>query len=424
MEALLDYIAQCPTAFHTAGHSAALLEAAGYTRLAETEEWQLTPGGKYYVMRNGSSVIAFRLPEGPVARLMMAAAHTDSPSFKLNEDPQFSGVGVERLSVEKYGGSIYATWLDRPLSIAGRVLVRTEGGVETRLVDLRQPCAVIPNVAIHMNRQMNEKNALNPAVDLVPVYGLEGCGSLKERIAAAAGAEEKDILGDDLFLYNPQRGVCWNGLVSAPRLDDLQCAYATLRALLEAEPAAGTAAVCCLFDNEEVGSQTKQGAAAPFLRSVAERIAAWSGERDLTAWLANSFMASCDNAHAQHPNHPELADSRHAPRMGGGVVIKHNAAQHYTTDGVSDAIFRLVCEKAGVAVQHYNNRPDMAGGSTLGNIANTQVALNTVDVGCAQLAMHSAWETAAASDTDAMVKALTALYETALVSDGKGGYRV
>lgn len=427
MEDLLTYIAQCPTAFHTVAHSGSVLETAGYTPLYEHTPWTLEKGGKYYVTRNGSSLIAFRVGTDAPTGFMMAAAHGDSPCFKLNESPEMAGPdGTVRLSVEKYGGSIHASWLDRPLSVAGRVMVRTGNGVSARLIDLREPCAIIPHVAIHMDRQMNDKNTLNAAVDMVPLYAPGAdVPSLASRVAAAAGAATEDILGSDLFIYNPQRGESWNGLITAPRLDDLHCAYAALRAFLDAGDNASAIPVCCIFDNEEVGSQTKQGAASTFLRDVLVHICVCLGldDTDLPRLLRGSFLASCDNAQGHHPNHPELADPRHAPVLGKGVVIKHNAAQHYTTDAVSDALFRLLCERAGVPVQHYNNRADMPGGSTLGNIANTQVSLNTVDIGCAQLAMHSAYETAAAADTDYMVRALKALFAAALEADGDGSYR-
>ena len=419
-QALFSYIAACPTAFQAAAHTAALLEAEGYRPLRETEEWMLEPGGRYYVTRNGSSLIAFRLPKGRPVGFMMTAAHGDSPTFKIKENAELTGENETRLSVEGYGGMLCASWMDRPLSVAGRAMVRTENGVAMRLIDLHDDLALIPNVAIHMNRDANNGAKYNFAVDMQPLYGEKG--GFRRRIAEAAGVAEEDLLTHDLFLYNPQPGVEWGGYISAPRLDDLQCAFASLQGFLTAGESQ-SAAVYCLFDNEEVGSQTKQGAASTFLRETLERICDALG-LTLRTMAAGSFLLSCDNAHAVHPNHPEYADKNHAVRMNGGVVIKYNASQRYTTDAVSAALFQTVCEAAGVPFQRYANRPDMAGGSTLGSIANTQVSLNMADIGLAQLAMHSAFETAGAEDTAHMVQALKTFFGMTLRSGGDGTYQL
>ena len=419
-QALFSYIAACPTAFQAAAHTAALLEAEGYRPLRETEEWMLEPGGRYYVTRNGSSLIAFRLPKGRPVGFMMTAAHGDSPTFKIKENAELTGENETRLSVEGYGGMLCASWMDRPLSVAGRAMVRTENGVAMRLIDLHDDLALIPNVAIHMNRDANNGAKYNFAVDMQPLYGEKG--GFRRRIAEAAGAAEEDLMTHDLFLYNPQPGVEWGGYISAPRLDDLQCAFAALQGFLTAGESQ-SAAVYCLFDNEEVGSQTKQGAASTFLRETLERICDALG-LTLRTMAAGSFLLSCDNAHAVHPNHPEYADKNHAVRMNGGVVIKYNASQRYATDAVSAALFQTVCEAAGVPFQRYANRPDMAGGSTLGSIANTQVSLNMADIGLAQLAMHSAFETAGAEDTAHMVQALKTFFGMTLRSGGNGTYQL
>ena len=419
-QALFSYIAACPTAFQAAAHTAALLEAEGYRPLRETEEWMLEPGGRYYVMRNGSSLIAFRLPKGRPVGFMMTAAHSDSPTFKIKENAELTGENETRLSVEGYGGMLCASWMDRPLSVAGRAMVRTEDGVAMRLIDLHDDLALIPNVAIHMNRDANNGAKYNFTVDMQPLYGEKG--GFHRRIAEAAGVVEEDLLTHDLFLYNPQPGVEWGGYISAPRLDDLQCAFASLQGFLTAGESQ-SAAVYCLFDNEEVGSQTKQGAASTFLRETLERICDALG-LTLRTMAAGSFLLSCDNAHAVHPNHPEYADKNHAVRMNGGVVIKYNASQRYATDAVSAALFQTVCEAAGVPFQRYANRPDMAGGSTLGSIANTQVSLNMADIGLAQLAMHSAFETAGAEDTAHMVQALKTFFGMTLRSGGDGTYQL
>mgnify|MGYP004630735809 CR=1 FL=1 len=419
---LFEYIAASPSPYHAVEHSAELLCQAGFLPLSEGEDWRLAPGQGYYVTRNGSSLIAFRARRA-FTGFMMTAAHSDSPTFKLKENPELTGSGCRRLAVERYGGMIMSSWMDRPLGIAGRVLLRKSRGVETRLLDLGGHCAVIPNVAIHMNRKVNDGYTWNPAVDLLPLWGSgEEKGFFRPTVAMALACREEDILATDLALYNPQEGVEWNGLLSAPRLDDLQCAFAALTAFLSAEESEALP-VYCLFDNEEVGSQTKQGAASTFLKDTLVRLCEALGQgSEYRRKVASSFLVSCDNAHAVHPNHPELSDPNHGVKLNGGVVIKYNAAQHYTSDGVSAALFQLICEEAGAPYQRFANRADMAGGSTLGNIANTQVSLNTVDIGLAQLAMHSAWETAGAEDTAAMVRALTAFYGRALTLTGPGEY--
>lgn len=426
---LFDFIGASPTAFHSVANAAKMLEAAGFSELCESGEWQLSAGEGYYVTRNGSSLIAFRFPEGDFNGYMMTAAHGDSPAFRIKENALLDGKDYVRFSTEKYGGMLCSSWMDRPLSVAGRITVRTADGIEIKNVDLREPVAIIPNVAIHMNRNANDGASFNAAVDMLPLYCLGGDGTetLRARVAAAAGVDEKDILTTDLSVYNTQAGVEWGTLISAPRLDDLQCAYASLCAFISACGEGMTAAsvpVYCLFDNEEVGSQTKQGAASTFLSDVLERVsaAAGLGPAGHRRHIANSFLVSCDNAHAVHPNHPEFADRNHSVYMNRGIVIKYNANQRYTSDAVSAALFRLVCEAADVPVQYYANRADMPGGSTLGNIANTQVSLNTVDIGLAQLAMHSSFETAGALDTDFLCRALAEFFGRSLVFCGGGKY--
>lgn len=421
---LFDYIEAGVTPYQAIANTAEMLRENGCTELTESAAWNLEAGKGYYVTRNGSSLIAFRMPEAEFSGFMMTAAHCDSPCLKIKEHAELAGGGYVQLSTEEYGGMICSSWFDRPLSVAGRVLVRTEAGVEQRLVDLREPTLIIPNVAIHMNRKVNDGMAYNFAVDMLPLYGLEdAAGTFRARIAKAADIAEEALLATDLFVYNPQKGVSWGGMISAPRLDDLQCAFSGLTAFCEAKSVENLP-VYCLFDNEEVGSRTKQGAASTFLRDVLNRIGEELGMTK-AAWcraVANSFLVSCDNAHACHPNHPEYSDKNHKVFMNQGVVVKYNANQSYTSDAVSAALFGEVCRKAEVPVQMFANRADMRGGSTLGNIANTQVSLNSVDIGLPQLAMHSSYETAGAEDTVHMVRALTAFYETVLTMEQDGVY--
>ncbi|MBE5761369.1 MAG: M18 family aminopeptidase [Clostridiales bacterium] len=425
-KALFDYIKNSPSPFHAVAYTVKLLESDGFTRLDESKPWEMEAGKGYYVTRNGSSVIAFRAPQKDFVGFMMTASHCDSPTFKIKENAELSDPNFVRLSVERYGGMICSTWMDRPLSVAGRAIVKTQNGAQMKLVDIEEPCALIPNVAIHMNRTANDGMKFNPAVDMLPLFAQgEEKGSFKKRIAKAAGVEEADIITTDLFVYNVQEGIEWNGYISAPRLDDLQCGFSALTAFRNAEKSESVP-VYCLFDNEEVGSTTKQGAASTFLADVLERISACAGltVSEHKAKIASSFLVSCDNAHAVHPNHPEYQDKNHAVYMNKGIVIKYNASQKYTSDGVSSAIFQLVCNKAGAPFQLYANRADMAGGGTLGNIANTQVSLNTVDIGLPQVAMHSAYETAGAKDTKSCVDALTVFYSSALKISGDGIYEL
>ena len=416
---LLDFIRRSPSCYHAAANLRAELLAAGYRELSEWDAWTLAEGGGYFVMRGGSSLIAFRLPRADFAGFQMAAAHSDSPSFKLKQNPELPDAHWVRLAAEPYGGMLMGTWLDRPLGVAGRLLVREDGRLVQRLADSGRDLAVIPNVAIHMNREANDGMKYQAQTDLVPLFGGPGAkGALLPLLAAGAGARPEDVAGFDLFLYNRQPGTFLgpeDELIASPRLDDLECAFACLKGFLAAG-SSRSVPVYCVFDNEEVGSLTKQGADSTFLRDTLRRIcrAAGKDEEGYLRAVARSFLVSADNAHAQHPNHPEYADGANCPYLNGGVVVKYNANQHYTTDAVSSAVFREICRAADVPVQVFSNRSDQRGGSTLGNIANAQVSLNTVDIGLAQLAMHSSYETAGALDPAQLVRAMTAYYERSL----------
>lgn len=335
----------------------------------------------------------------------MICSHTDSPSFKIKENPELDAdKKYTKLNVEKYGGMLCAPWFDRPLSLAGRVLVQTDEGIRQVLVNADRDLLMIPNLAIHMNREANDGFAYNVQTDLCPVIGDETAkGSFYELIAGLAGVGPEQILGTDLFLYNRQRGTFWGvnrEYIASPKLDDLQCLFASLQGFLAAKRVKNIA-VFCAFDNEETGSVSRQGAASTFLADTLQRINSGLGKtpEDYRRLLAGSFMISADNAHAVHPNHQEKADPVNRPQMNRGIVLKFNANQKYTTDGVSAAVFRSLCQRADVPCQSFTNRSDMAGGSTLGNISNTQVSVRCVDIGLAQLAMHSPYEMAGAKDT-------------------------
>lgn len=423
---LISFINASTTPFQAVAQSAGMLADAGYTQLVESEEWQLEAGKGYYVTRNGSSIIAFRIPQGDYIGFMITASHCDSPCFKIKENAEVVGKHFIQLSTEKYGGLINSTWLDRPLSVAGRVLVKTESGIESRLVDFKEPVAIIPNVAPHWSKTVNDNTNYNAAVDLVPLYGTKDReGTFRARIAELAGVSVEDIITTDLYVYNPQKGVEWGDFVSAPRLDDLQCAFSSLTAFISSGTGKSIP-VCCIFDNEEVGSRTKQGAASTFMRDTLARICVCLGKDDTTLRraAANSLLLSADNAHSTHPNHPELADKNHTVVMNEGIVIKYNASQSYTSDAVSSAMFQTICKEADVPVQLYTNRADIRGGGTLGNISNAQVSLNSVDIGLAQLAMHSSFETAGAKDTEYMVKAMRVFFEKSIIMKSDGAYTI
>ena len=424
IEELKGFLDSAHSVYHAVAALAWTLEDAGYVCLSEGAAWNLHPGGRYYLTRGGTALIAFRIPEQTPRGFMMSASHSDRPCFKLKENGELTGT-YTRVATEKYGGMLMAPWLDRPLSIAGRVLVDTGDGVQSRLLDIDRDLLLIPNVAIHMNRNANEGTACNPAVDTVPLLGSKGTeGKLQSFLEQEAGGK---ILGHDLYLYVRQDASLWGidrEYLSAQALDDLVCAWCCTKGFLAAEEnVADAVPVLCVFDSEEVGSNSAQGAASPLLEGTLERIARCL-ELELGCLLSQSFMVSADNAHGIHPNHPEYADPKNAPVPGEGVVLKFNAGQRYTTDGVSAAVFRKICSIAGVDVQTYYNRADLPGGSTLGNISLSHVAVPTADIGLAQLAMHSCYETMAVADARALVAAMTVYYSCCLDNDGDGSVKL
>ncbi|MBQ2926942.1 MAG: M18 family aminopeptidase [Oscillospiraceae bacterium] len=417
-KAFMSFLDASHSVYHAVQNLTDLLTDAGYTQLSEGEKWALVPGGKYYLTRGGTAVIAFRIPQGQVKGFVLSASHSDRPTFKVKENAELCGT-YTRLATERYGGMLMATWLDRPLSIAGRVVVETEKGVESKLVDIDRDLLLIPNVAIHMNRAANDGYKWNPAVDTLPLAGGKGAkGKLEQLLKKAAGGK---ILGHDLYLYIRQKAAVW-GLdkeyISAAALDDLACAWCCTQGFLQASDSESIP-VLCVFDSEEVGSASVQGAASRLLESTIDRICK-ARALDAQVLLANSFMVSADNAHAVHPNHPEYADANNAPVINGGVVLKFNANQRYTTDGITAAVFRKVCQAASASVQTYCNRADIPGGSTLGNISLSQVSVPTVDIGLPQLAMHACYETAGVQDVQDLETVMTRFYSTTLEKAGEG----
>ena len=408
INALRAFLDASHSMYHAQDYLVQTLKSEGYTRLLEQDAWNLVPGGKYYISRGGTAVIAFRVPNTAPKGFMMTASHSDHPGFKVKENFELAGT-YTRMAVERYSGTLISTWLDRPLSIAGRVTVETEEGIETKLVDIDKDLLLIPNVAIHMNREVNDGYKWNPAVDTLPLVGSkEAAGKLQALLEQEAGGK---ILGHDLFLYPRQKSTVWgvaDEFISSTVLDDLECAWGCTQGFLRAEESASVP-VLCVFDSEEVGSGSVQGAASMLLPDILRRICEVCGW-NLDQMLAQSFMISADNAHAIHPNHPELADPTNAPVMGKGIVLKHNANLMYCTDGMSGAIFRKVCARAEVPIQTYHNRADILGGSTLGRISLGKVSVLTADIGLPQLAMHSSYETAAVADVAYLEDAMTAYY--------------
>ena len=420
VKSLADFLDASKSVFHAVANLASLMEAEGYTRLNEGEDWELVPGGKYYLTRGGTAILAFRIPNGKPKGFLMSASHSDRPSFKVKENGELEGKYI-RLATEKYGGMLMAPWLDRPLSVAGRVMVETGDGVQAKLIDIDRDLMMMPNVAIHMNRKANDGYAYNPCSDTVPLLGgREAKGKFGALLEQEAGGK---ILGHDLYLYIRQKASVWGideEYISSAALDDLECAWGCTQGFLNADES-GSVPVLCVFDCEEVGSSSVQGAASRLLLDTLERVCEvmnWN----LKQMLSQSFLVSADNAHAIHPNHPEMADPANAPVVNGGIVIKFNASLRYCTDGVAAALMRKTCEKAGVPSQTYFNRADIPGGSTLGNISLHHVSVPTVDIGLPQLAMHSCYETAGVKDAEYLMDAMKAYYSSTLTVTPAGVY--
>lgn len=421
-KSLVDFLNGAHSVYHAVAQLVASLEEAGYSKLPEKGKWSLTAGGKYYLTRGDSALIAFRVPQAAPEGFMITASHSDRPTFKVKENGELTGK-YTRLATEKYGGMLIAPWLDRPLSIAGRVLVETPTGAQSRLIDIDRDLLLIPNVAIHMNRKANEGYEWNPAVDTLPLVGSQNAqGKLWDLVEAEAGGK---ILGHDLYLYVRQNATVWGvdeEFISAAALDDLACAWCCAQGFMTATENKAIP-VLCVFDSEEVGSVSAQGASSRFLEGTLSRICKVLA-LDEDQMLTGSFMLSADNAHALHPNHPEYADANNAPVLGGGVVLKFNANLRYATDGVTAAMFRKVCEQAGAQVQTYYNRADLPGGSTLGSVSIAHVSVPTADIGLPQLAMHSCYETMGVSDALDMENVMRVYYSSVLQTDGEGSFKM
>lgn len=400
---LLDFIYQSPTAFHAVESIKRLLVGQGFKELLEEEKWHLQKGRKYYVTKNNSCIAAFVVGNGcPSSHgFKIVGAHTDSPTFRIKPIPEIlAEEKYVKLNTEVYGGPILSTWFDRPLALAGRVVIKGQELLNPvmKLVNINRPLLIIPNLAIHMNRDVNKGFDINRQKDTLPLLGmvsekLEKNQYLLKLLADELSVNIEDILDFDLYLYEYEKG-CIIGLnnefISSGRLDDLQMVHAGLKALIDA-PAGDATNVLICYDNEEVGSKTKQGADSENLPHILERIvlAMGKGREEYLMSLAKSFMISCDSAHAVHPNSGEKADLTNRPVMNAGPTIKFAANQSYTSDSVSAAVYEQVCQKAGVPVQKFVNRSDMSGGSTIGPISSSHLDIKSVDMGTPILAMHS-----------------------------------
>lgn len=408
---LMEFLDQSPVNFLAVKTVSRHLDEAGFTKLNPRDAWQLKPGGKYYITKNSSAIFAFVVTtEGPTAGFRIISAHSDSPCLRIKPKAEMlSEGGVVKLNVEVYGGPILYTWFDRPLSMAGRVMLRTDDPLHprTEILKFDRPLLTIPHLAIHFNRAVNEGNPLSKQKDMPPVIAIvkdaaEKDNLLLRTVADALGCRMEDIIDFDLSLFDTTPA-CLVGLdeefLTSGRLDDLSMVHGAMTALLETTSTAQTR-VMAIFDNEETGSGTKQGAASPVLQQLLRRIVGClgGGEEEYLRSVDASFMVSADNAHAFHPNYAEKSDPTNHPVVGGGPVIKINANCKYMTDADSAAVFRVICEKAGVPCQYFVNHSDVAGGSTLGNILTSQIDLRGVDMGEAIWAMHSVRETMATRD--------------------------
>lgn len=419
---MLDFIDKSPTCFQVVSNLRKELLNNGFTELFEKEKWSLKPGGKYFVTRNDSSIISFTIPQKKYDGFYITASHSDSPCFKIKPYPEIESSGAYvKLNIEKYGGMLCSPWFDRPLSVAGRVLICTGDGIESRSVVIDRDLLMIPSLAIHMNHDANKGQEINVQNDMLPIYGdISSKGTFMSTIADAANVDKDSIIGTDLFLYNRVLPVFWgaeNEYISSARLDDQECVYTTFAGFLEA--ACSTSGidnqkvkVHAVFDNEEVGSATRQGAASTFLSDTLDRIdiSFDHNKEQYLMEIAGSMMLSCDNAHAVHPNYESKTDPVNKPVMNKGIVIKYSANQKYTTDAVSEAFLTKICTDNDIPFQHFTNRADMLGGSTLGNISSTNVPVRTVDIGLSQLAMHSPYESAGAKDPEYMKRCAYSFY--------------
>ncbi len=399
-------LASSHSQFHVVTNLERDLKEKGFAELKEGEAWNLSPSSSYYVKRNDSSIIAFCLPEkGETLTFHISASHSDSPTFKVKPNPITVSGDLMMLQTEPYGGGIYRSWMDRPLSIAGRVLYADATGIHTKLLDIDENLLDIPSLCIHFDRSVNSEGALNPATDLIPIFGTAEEGfDFDSFISEKAGlGKEETLVSFDLYLYlreEPKFVGCHHEFLLSPREDDLSSVYASFYGFLNAKKASTSPMFCC-FDNEEVGSLTRQGAQSTFLKDVMARIAiSWGDSKEDIA--SRSFMLSIDNGHAIHPNYKSKMGEGVKVNLNDGIVLKYNANQSYTTDGLSSSLVKAIAAGAKLKIQEFTNRSDLRGGSTLGNLSNGEISFLSADIGLPQLAMHSSNELMGALDVEDM----------------------
>ena len=399
-----------------------LLDENGFICLLENEKYEISLGKSYYILRDGSSIIAFKVPEKlDELYFKIVASHSDSPVLKIKENPTVIENGYNKLKVEKYGGMIVSSWLDKPLGIAGRVCYKNGNAITTRLVNFPTNL-IIPNVAIHQNRDINNGFIYNPQIDLLPILGL-GNNDLFKELLDSTRKNEEEILSYDLNLYNKEKAVLGginNEFIYSPKEDNLVSAYISILSLISSISYDGIS-LGVVFNNEEVGSSSLNGADSDFLATNLKRISKSLGfsNDELSRALVKSYLVSLDNAHAIHPNHPEMSDNKNNCLINEGVVIKHNSNMLYTSEAISTAIIKLIASKENISLQTFFNRADARGGSTLGNISLTHVSIRSVDLGIPQLAMHSNYEVMGSKDTINAYKLLKALFNSKIKIEGE-----
>jgi len=403
-KSLISFIESSPSVFHVVRNMERIATEKGFIELKEELPFNLERGKSYFVSRNGSALIAFRVPKGDFKGYRVAAAHTDSPTFKIKGNPEVNKDGHTVINTEKYGGALISAWFDRPLSVAGRVFGRKDGKIVERLVSLDRDALLIPSLAIHMDRSQNDGVKHSLQKELLPLFSDSYDGkSFMDEVANEAGMKSEDILSHDLYLYNRMKGTIWGHdgcFFSSGKIDDLMCVHAIFKALMEKEEAEGYMPIAVFFDSEEVGSGTFSGALSDFLRSTLSRIecSLGMGKEDAIMKIRNSFLVSADNGHSVHPNYPEKADISNKPRMNGGVLVKHDASGKYTTDGKTSSFVKGILEESGIPCQDFFNNSDIPGGTTLGRLSLSEVSIPSADIGAAEVAMHSPYETAGTKD--------------------------
>lgn len=424
-ENMLDFIYESPTQFNAVAVSAEILEKNGFEKLNPKENWKLEVGKKYYTTKNSSALVAFKVNSDEIEKegFRIIGSHTDSPGFRIKPNAEMeSCVAYLKLNTEGYGGMILSTWLDRPLAMAGRVFLRGENPFKPveKIVNINKPVCIIPNLAIHMNRSINDGYKYNKQTDMLPLVGLineqlEKDNYMVKLLASELEVEVEEIIDFDIFLYEYEKG-CFTGaneeFISTGRLDNLSMYYSSVEALLDSDSKSGIS-IAVGFDNEEVGSATKQGADSNMLLNILERICISLGKdrQQFFEAIENSFIISSDLAHAVHPNVNGMADPTNRPVMGKGPVIKVHAGQAYTSDGYSISVYKEICRECGVEYQEFVNKSDQRGGSTIGPISSTHIDIPSVDIGAPILSMHSIRELGCSEDFYNIYKTFVKFYE-------------